>query len=161
MSEIGVCTECQTKLNDDSLKPISVCPICERAFCSFHSKTTLVYIPDFKNVDKAIKEAKEVIEKNHADGTGHPCLPYTLDFWKEYDLEKERKKQREKNNMDGFGYFTDEEIKNTSDRKWHELRKRLDAPVPEPEPKESVVIPVSGEDENKPKESFWQKLKRH
>jgi hypothetical protein len=152
MSEMGVCVECQTKSKDDTLKPISVCPICERAFCSFHSRTTLVYIPDFKHIDKIIKEAKEIIEKNHADDTGHPCLPYTLDFWKEYDLEKERKKQREKNNMDGFGYFTNEEIEIKLGRKWHELRKRLY----ESEPEENVIIPVSSEEKTKPKESFWE-----
>lgn len=155
MSEMGVCIECQTKLKDDTLKPISVCPICERAFCSLHQRTSLVYIPDFKRVDKAIKEAKEVIEKNNADGTGHPCLPYTLDFWKEYDLEKERKKQREKNNMDGFGYFTDEEIEKTSNRKWLELQKRLHKSDYE----ESDIIHVE-EKQTEHKESFWQRIIR-
>lgn len=51
-----------------------------------------------------------------ADCLGHPCLPYTLDFWKKFDLEKERRIQREKNHMDSFGYLTDEETGRFSTR---------------------------------------------
>jgi hypothetical protein len=114
----SVCVECETKFKDSSLKVVTICPICQRPVCDMHRVSKLAYIPDFKHTSKAIKEAQEIIrnQKDCLREKGHPCLPYTLDFWKQYDLEKERKKQRIKNQMDGFGYITDEEVEAVIDR---------------------------------------------
>jgi len=148
--EYGVCVECATKYNDTSHKPVVPCPICERAVCSTHSQSMLAYIPDFKRIDKVIKEAKEVIETHNANGIGHSCLPYTMDFWKRYDMEKELKRQRERNAMDGFGYVTNAEIENTSDKSLEEIRKKLE------ERKKQDIDSES----NKPKEGFWERVKK-
>lgn len=108
----SVCVECETKFNDTSLKAVTICSICKRPVCDTHKQSKLAYIPDFKHTGKAIKEAQEIIRKQHEclQERGHPCLPYTLGFWKEFDLERELKRQRIRNHMDGFGYATDEEI---------------------------------------------------
>lgn len=118
----GICIECQTKYGDSTVKSISLCPNCNRPVCGIHSHSMLVHIPDLKHTDKKIMEAKEIIERHNSVCTGHSCFPYTRAFWRKFDLEKEWKKQREKNNMDGFGYFTDDEIKNTSNKSWQKLK---------------------------------------
>ena len=41
---------------------------------------------------------------------GHPCLTYSVKFWKRFEEGKILTRQRIKNNMDGFGYLTEEEI---------------------------------------------------
>ena len=79
-----------------------------------HLKPLLAYIPDLKHVDKEIIETREIIEKENAQEIGHSCLPYTLEFWKNFEKEKILIKQRIKNRMDGFGYYTDEERKKFS-----------------------------------------------
>ncbi len=150
LSEIGVCVECP-KNGDDTVKTVSPCPICKRFVCSIHSQPMLAYIPDFKHTGKVIKEAKEIIKSHNAGGLGHPCLPYTLNFWKEFDLEKERRKQRIKNQMDGFGYVTDEEIEHTSERSLEEIRRKLE------ERKQQDII--ASQESKKTKKGFWERFK--
>jgi hypothetical protein len=138
------------------MKPVSACPICQRLVCSIHLRCALAYVPDFKHTSEAIKEAQEIIRQD-ADETGHSCLPYTIDYWKRFDLEKERKRQRIKNQMDGFGYITDEEKRNIADKSLKEIRKKLNKIVSQDD---SKVVP---QDSGKPKEKegFWEKLKKH
>lgn len=156
--ENGICDECKIKLNDDTIKPVSPCPICKRLVCAIHSRSKLVNIPDFKDDSKRLKEFYEIIREDYVDDTGHSCMPYTLTYWKEYDLEKERKQQREKNQMDGFGYLTDEEIKNMSERYWFELQKRRQT-IDEDIEEENVDVSISRGGEKR-KEGFWERLKK-
>lgn len=93
-SEDSICIECKTKLNDDTLKNVTKCPYCQRPMCNYHLRPKPIFIPDFKDTGKRYKEVQEIIEKDlHADD-GHPCLPYTKIFWKEYEKRQERYKKQ-------------------------------------------------------------------
>jgi hypothetical protein len=147
MSQIGICTEHATKLNDYTPKPVLQCPLCQRYVCSLHFEAKLAYIPDLGRADKIAKETREIVDEQSIGG-GHPCLPYTTEFWKRFELEKILTMQRRKNNMDGFGYFSDEEITTLSTK-----RKYTSEEGKPPKPNNSK----EPNEETKP--SRWQKLK--
>ena len=128
MTTTDICVECKTKHDDNTLKSVSECPLCHRLMCERHLQPKLAYIPNFRDTSKSMKEVQEMIEKNYVNETGHHCLPYTLNFWKNYDLEREQKLHRIKNSMDGFGYYTNEEEGYISTLHQKEMQKEISKP---------------------------------
>jgi hypothetical protein len=110
MSQVGVCIECETKHHDVTLKTVFQCSYCERYVCDYHLPARLAYIVDLKSTSKKAKETRKIVEEDYARGDGHPCLPYSLEFWKWFESEKTLRIERRKNLADGFGYFSNEEI---------------------------------------------------
>ncbi|MEM2506798.1 MAG: transglutaminase-like domain-containing protein [Nitrososphaeria archaeon] len=111
-SEDSICIECKTKLNDGTLKNVTNCPYCQRPMCNSHLRPKPIFIPDFKDTGKRYKEIQEIIEKDLRADDGHPCLPYTKIFWKEYEKRQERyKKQLEQLvHKPLFAYRKEEEL---------------------------------------------------
>ncbi|WNZ29337.1 MAG: hypothetical protein IAX21_00245 [Candidatus Bathyarchaeota archaeon] len=88
---LDVCVECKTKLNDSTTKPVTPCPHCGRNMCSYHLHPTLASIPNLKYQSKEQKAIAEQQKLNHKGKGGHPCFPYTRDFWQKYDKQYEYK----------------------------------------------------------------------
>ena len=86
---INVCIECKTKLNDSTPKPVSNCPLCGRPMCEQHLRAKLAQVPDFKSSGKKHRATMEILEKDCGSGDGHPCLPYTTNFWQQYEKQFE------------------------------------------------------------------------
>jgi hypothetical protein len=86
---IDICIECKTKLNDNTPKPVSNCPLCGRPMCEHHLRAKLAQVPDFKSSGKKHSATMEILEKDYGSGDGHPCLPYTINFWQQYEKQFE------------------------------------------------------------------------
>jgi hypothetical protein len=98
----SLCIEHKTKLDDSVTRPVTACAYCGRDMCSFHLRPTLIKIPDFNPKSKRQSEIAVIIETSHKGGDGHPCMLYTVWFWKQYDEDKEKSikaLERSMNNM--------------------------------------------------------------
>ena len=90
MTIIDICIECKTKLQDDTSKPVSECPNCNRPMCEYHIRPKLVHQPNFADTNKKQEAINEIIKRENGDkDDGHPCFQYTMDFWKKHDKQYE------------------------------------------------------------------------
>jgi len=151
---INVCPECATKESNYEQKELVLCPCCKRFVCVLHQEARLAYIIDLTSMDDVAKETREVIDLERIKKGGHPCLPYSVTFWKKFVSEKSLEMERVKNAMDGLGYYTNAElfamrghIIFTESNKTPPRNKRKRHVAPKDRDKEKSL-------------SWWQKIKR-
>jgi len=94
---MSVCPECHRE-NDDSIKELHKCPLCEREFCSKHIDPKLAFFSASFHTDYVTnKEYRLLIEKEIRRVDAHPCVPYTNKRIEEIRYENERLFERLKN----------------------------------------------------------------
>jgi len=88
---IGICSRCAVYDNDHSEKKLYQCPYCGEWFCEEHIEPSLVLtFSQYQELWRKYRDLRDFLENEWHKKNGHPCYPYTQQFWRTYEEKKKR-----------------------------------------------------------------------